>query len=114
MTRTLSADADLSPTLAVADGVESVRQLVIQRLRLHRGEWFLQADRGLPWAAESQSLLRNPALIQALIADEILQVSDVIGVSNVRLLYDRATRRLSLSLDIATRFGPMSIAEGIG
>ena len=112
MTRTLSAGTDISSTFALIEGVESVRQRVGQRLRLHRGEWFLQAVRGVPWFDEV--LRGSPGLAQAIIEDEIRQVHGVTNVSNVQVQFDRSTRRVSISADVETQFGPMQVSEDSG
>ena len=111
MTRTLSADRDVSPALATVDGLESVRQRVVQRLRLHRGEWFLNRDAGMPWHQEMLGHPLSAELSGRIIVDQILGVPDVIDVTDIDFRIEPANRRLRLSAVVETRFGSMQIQE---
>ena len=113
MTRTLSADIDISANLAVADGLESVQQRVMQRLRLRRGEWFLAPDRGIALL----DALRQPnaaGLIPRLISDEVLDVQGVTGLSDVRVQLDTDTRKLYYTATVQTEHGDMQMTEEVG
>ena len=109
MTRTLSADTDISRTFAIAEGLEAVRQRVIQRLRLHRGEAFLAANVGVPWHQEILGQSGASGLANQIITDEILGVRDVTGVSNVVISLDRSTRRLRFTAEVDTVHGPAPV-----
>ena len=111
MTTTISApDGDISPGFDTVTGVEAVRQRVQQRLRLLRGEWFLDASAGIPYL---QGILAQPSgagLAGQVVAAEILDVEGVAGVRDVVAEFDTATRRLQFSANVETPDGTTSVA----
>ena len=113
MTRTLSADKDLSPSFAVAEGLEAVRQRVLQRLRLHRGEEWRASDTDVPWYDEILNEPQGASLASQIISAEIQKVEGVTGIRNVVVRQDGRANRLFYTADVDTIHGPMSLtAEG--
>ena len=113
MPRTISAADDIATPLAVADGLEALRQRVVQRLRLHRGEWFLDQEAGVSWLGD---ILRRPipaGLAAQVIAAEIREVEGVVSVTNVVAELDRTQRRLQFSADVAGDAGTIAVQAEI-
>ena len=86
--RTISAVNDLAAGFVVVDGVEAVRQRVLQRLRLSLGEWFMAGDEGVPYFEGVFAGNAGVELAAQLIAAEVLRIEDVIAVEVVSASVD--------------------------
>ena len=112
MTRTMGGDlsVDRRGNLVIEQGLEAVRQRVLQRLHFVRGEWFLSDTEGVPYYQEMFAQPYSEGLAARVIASE---VSNVAGVDNVEVVsssLDSAGRRLlHLVLRIETDFGQLTI-----
>ena len=100
MTRTLSAGDDLAAGFAVVDGTEAVRQRVVQRLRLSRGEAFMDAEAGVPYLLEILGRRIPSSLAGELVAAEVRKVPGVANVANVDVSFNRTTRHLRITADV--------------
>ena len=104
-----SVGSDIDPRLGLADGLESVRQRVEQRLRFFRGEWFLDTRVGTPWF---QFVLTRPfaeGVADAVLRQAIQAVEGVLGVESTDIEVDREDRRLKWSAVISTEFGTATV-----
>ncbi|MCY3784561.1 MAG: hypothetical protein OXG79_12375 [Chloroflexi bacterium] len=111
MARTIAAaDSDIATGFAVADGIEAVRQRVLQRLRLFRGESFLDAEAGVPYLTDLLGERLPSALAGSIIADQIRDVPGVLAVDNVDAQLDPRTRRLSVTADVTADDGTASVS----
>ena len=93
----------------VAEDEDAVKLLVAQRLRAFVGEWFLDTSMGISVASLA---FEDLALIEIENA-----VNSTPGVKNVlasQATLDPDTRRVSLSLRVATDFGDMTLTQGAG
>ncbi|MYD94836.1 MAG: hypothetical protein F4Y02_14350 [Chloroflexi bacterium] len=99
MTRTLSAGDDLAPGFAVADGTEAVRQRVVQRLRLFRGEAFTDADAGVPYIPDLLGARLPSALAASIVRSVLLSVDGVEDVLRIEVDLDGSTRQLSIDVE---------------
>lgn len=59
-------------SLGMVSGNEAIGQLVTQRLMAYRGEWFLDANVGVPWVQQVMVRPFNPVVADAVIKDTIL------------------------------------------
>lgn len=101
MTRTISAgDTDLSTVFGVASDIEAVRQRVRQRLLLYRGESFLDAETGVPYTGDILGRRLPNVLASAIIADQVRGVTGVDAVTNVDVVFDPSTRKLSIEATV--------------
>lgn len=77
------------------DGFEYFGQKVKQRLQLLKGEWFV--DRGAGFPLIEEVLVKSPRLdlIEATYRRAILAVPGCLSVPEVKLQFDRPTRKLS-------------------
>lgn len=103
--RTISAVDDLAGGFAVVDGLEAVRQRVLQHLRFTLGEWFLRPDEGVPYFEGLFSDSAGIELASQLIVSEVLGIEEVTSVEVLRAVVDPATRRLQLELRVGTTGG---------
>ncbi len=114
MTRTIGGDlsVDGRGNLVIEQGLEAVRQRVLQRLHFVRGEWFLSDSDGVPYYQDIFGQPYNEGLAARVIASEILKVTGVADAEVLSISLDPpAGRRLSLALRVETDFGQMTIEE---
>ena len=89
----LDRDGDLSVTengdICLTD---SIRQAIFIRLRWFLGEWKFNPTFGMPYY--SRILIKNPSetVIEQLFREQILSVSEVIGVEECRAEINRRLR----------------------
>lgn len=92
---------------------ETVAQAVLTRLRLWRGEWFIDVRDGTPYLQEilgKRRLGRNP---DAAIRERILGTEGVREILTYESTYDGNTRRLSVTATLSTIYGTTSITESL-
>ena len=111
MTTTINQNQDGDITLEIVDGLESVRQRVTQRLRMFRGEYYLDTRQGVPYIDDILKHNYDEALANRVITDTILSVQDVTGVTDISLSFVSATRELTYNANVQTIFGNMSISQ---
>ena len=118
MARTISAfDAagvqdlhlDRLGCLAVADGLEDVRQRVIEKLRFWFGTWFLDPTDGVDYRAEVFVRPISAGLASALVTDTIRDVEGVNGVREVVASIDPVERQFTYSAQIDTPYGSTQV-----
>ena len=92
------------------DTPEGVAQAVLTRLRLLRGEWFLDVTEGTPYVpavlGKHTHEIYDPA-----IRDRILGTQGVTGIDSYESSFDGETRRLSVSVVIDTEYGQTTVQE---
>jgi len=76
---------------------ESVAQRLTQKLRLWRGEWFLDRQAGFPYLQQVLGQRPRPEVVSSLLRQTITNDPDVRDVANIDLMYDDAARELSAS-----------------
>ena len=120
MPRTVSTTPP-SPTLTddldggVVDGVESLRQRIVQALRFRLGTWLLARKKGVNY-----NLLIGHRISQGLAASALSDVirleggSEIVSLNNVQFSLDRESRVYRYSVEIDTIYGSMTVDEAIG
>lgn len=106
----LQADGDLPVVSGFVDGIEAVANKVAARLRTHVGEWILDRTAGLPFIEWTQQKAPDTGAIASIVVAEILDTEGVVRVSNVVHSLDRATRKVSVSANVFTSFGELSVS----
>ena len=94
-------------------GLEAVVQRMRIRIRMTRGEWFLDREFGVPYfdndvVPESQALLGqryDEIKARAAIRDAILDTDDIVSVQRMELAFNNSTRALSVTFEVVTAFG---------
>lgn len=99
--------------LEIVDGLENVRQRVIERLRFWVGQWFLRVEDGVPYRPEIFHRPTSVGLAAAVVTSQIRDVEEVTGVANVVAQIDPLSRRMTYSATIMTVYGDMQIGETI-
>lgn len=98
MTRTLSAGDDLPAGFTVVDGAEAVRQRLLQRFRLFRGEAFTDADAGVPYIPDLLGSRLPSALATSIVRTVALSVDGVEDVLSVEVELSGASRQLRIDV----------------
>lgn len=98
--------------VAIASGVDSVVQGITTRLRLFRGEWYLDVNAGMPWFEEvftdgGQDIRR----IESALKTQILAEPGANSILSFNLDFDGPTRDLAASFEVDTIYGPSGLVE---
>jgi len=96
---------DANGTVVLTVGLEAIRQNLLQRLRVFRGEWFLDNTIGLPYF--QQILVKNPdqAKIDALLINQILSTPGVIQLVSFSSIANFTNRTLQIAFEVITTSG---------
>ena len=92
------------------DGLESVRQRVVQRLQFWSRQWFLNESQGVPYTPDILGHQFDISLAKQALVAEILTVADVTNVRDVEAALDAATRRFSFAANVDTVYGATSVS----
>ena len=100
------------PANLIANTPATVGQAVLTRLRLIKGEWFLDVTDGTPY--NSQILGAGMvATYDAAIQDVILNTQGVVNISAYSSQVNPATRQATVSATINTIYGQTTIQTDI-
>ena len=98
----------------IIDGIESVRQRVVQRLRFRARSWFINLQKGVPYTPQVFGHQTTLPIATATITAAIKEVPDVTDVLDVDSTLDPDTRRMTYSATVHTIFGNFSMSEEVG
>ncbi|RQZ78853.1 hypothetical protein DF056_20895 [Burkholderia cepacia] len=87
---------------------EAVGQAVLTRLRLHRGEWFLDTTVGMPWETDVVGKYTT-GTADAAIRACILGTTGVVEITAYASSRDSDTRALTVTATITTLYGTTTI-----
>ncbi|GMG90652.1 hypothetical protein Cmtc_18720 [Cupriavidus sp. TKC] len=90
------------------DSPEAVGQAVLTRLRLLRGEWFLDKTEGMPWATEVLGKYTS-GTYDAAIRQRILGTQGVREIAAYSSSLDSEKRHLSVTATINTIYGTTTV-----
>lgn len=106
--------------IAYADGLVAFctsDQEVIQRVRtcLRRieGEWFLDIDAGLPYFGGQMLGGKDLEYVKLLIREELLIIEGVNKITEINILMDKATKKVSVYVEIELNENVYKITEEI-
>lgn len=96
--------------LVLNDGVEAIRQHILQRLRMFLGEWFLDNTIGLPYF--QQILVKNPdqSKIDAIFINQILGTPGVVSLTKYSFVPNFINRSVSVTFECLTTQGTVDYA----
>jgi hypothetical protein len=92
------------------DSPECVAQAVATRLRLLRGEWFLDLSEGTPYAPAVLGKHTRESYDFA-IRRRILETEGVTDIEEYESVFDGETRKLTVNAAINTVYGPARLQE---
>lgn len=97
--------------LVLVSDAEQVRQQLLIKLKLWRGEWFLDTEFGTPYL---QSVLgKQLTLSGAVVAlrTSILEVSGVRSITEFTYKYSNSERKLSVAFTVDTPYGLVEVIQ---
>jgi len=94
----------------LVDSPEAVAQAISTRLKLWRGEWFLDTTDGTPYSGEvlGKTMARTP---EVAIKQRILGTPGVNAITAFSALYDGNSRVLTINAAVDTAYGPVTVSE---
>jgi hypothetical protein len=92
------------------DSPECVAQAVVTRLRLLRGEWFLDLTEGTPYAPAVLGKHTRDSYDFA-IRRRILETEGVTAIVEYESAFDGETRKVTVRASIDTVYGPARVQE---
>lgn len=92
------------------DSRQGVAQAVLTALRLFQGEWFLDSTAGVPWFTEVVGY-GTQGIYDNVIKAAVLQVQGVLDLQNYASNLNRITRELTITMDLDTQFGQVTITS---
>jgi hypothetical protein len=92
-------------------GPEEMLQRIVARLRMFKGEWFLDTRLGIPYF--QNVLVRSPNLpaISAMFRRVILTTPGVVEIVSFRLTFDEVSRALILTFYARTSEGDVGVTD---
>jgi hypothetical protein len=88
---------------------DTVAQAISTRLKLWRGEWFVDQTDGTPYLEEVLGKrTRSPDIA---IKQRILGTLGVTEIQTFTSSYDGTTRRFAVSATVQTIYGPVTVSE---
>lgn len=97
--------------LTLTAGIDAVKQHLKQRLRLVRGEYFLDTERGVPYYENILLKRPSPDVVDGVLKSVILGTPGVVELLTFVLDYDAALRKLSLSFTVQTTDGEIDFTS---
>ena len=108
MTTLNAPDGDLDNQFGVATAQVATVQMVVQHLRIRYGEYFARPDYGLP-VLQNIVGQEDEAIVVEIVRRSVLEVPDVISVTNINANFRVSERILELSFDLTTIFSITAI-----
>jgi hypothetical protein len=90
------------------NSAEAVAQAVMTRLKLWRGEWFVDPRDGTPWL-EQITGAHNQGVRDMAIKQRILQTPGVLAITQYHSSLDPVTRKFAVTATVRTVFGETDI-----
>ena len=92
------------------DSPEAVAQAVLTRLRLWRGEWWIDTSEGTPWMDAALGMGKRKT-IEPAIRQRILETEGVRRIDAFSLSFEPESRTATLAATIDTIYGTASVRE---
>ena len=93
--------------LATVSGSELVAQRLQVALQLFKGEWFLDADAGIPWYQEILEKCVPTTVVDSILRKQIVATEGVNRILKYASSIDAATRIVSVAFTVDTVYGPV-------
>jgi hypothetical protein len=96
--------------LVLIDGKEAVRQQILVKLKLWRGEWFLDTEFGTPWLQDVLGKQLSLSGVLAALQTSILEVAGTTRFQSFEYDFSRQERRLIVNFIVETIYGPIEVS----
>jgi len=107
---TTSHDLDTSTLdLKLVDKAEQVRQQLLIKLKLWRGEWFLDTEFGTPYLQQILGKQLTLSVALAALRKSILEVEGVRQIISFEYSFSNSTRKLSVDFTADTPYGIVEV-----
>jgi hypothetical protein len=93
--------------LSTVTGTELVAQRLKVALQLFKGEWFLDAEAGVPYHQEIMKKGVPLAVVDSIIREKILAVADINRILTYTSEFDSASRTVTVAFTVDTVYGPV-------
>jgi len=84
-------------SLAMAFDADAVGQHTRQRTMAFKGEWFLNANVGVPWLQDIMGKSYDPALYESLVKSVVKKTDGVRKITSFSIKFNRVTRGVDAS-----------------
>lgn len=89
--------------LATVTDAQAVGQHAKQRIKAFKGEWFLNANVGVPWLTDILGKGYDPALAESVIKSVVKKTDGVTEITSFSVKFERQKRALAASaITVAT------------
>lgn len=95
------------------NNAEAVRQAILTRLRLWRGEWFLDISEGTPWQTQVLGKLQRGKNPDAAVKQRVLGTAGVKEILSYTSTFNGTTRQVKIDATVGTIYGDVIINEVI-
>lgn len=112
----LGADGDLvieGGELQFVRGREAIAQHIGTRLRMFRGEWFLDRNLGVPYLDGVLDRIPDVSLVTPILRRVILGTPGVDSVERLEFSLDSETRTLTVLGEVVTTDGPVDLTAEV-
>lgn len=92
---------------------DAVGQAVLTRLKLWKGEWFIDTADGTPWMTDILGKRHSGKNPDAVIKQRILGTQGVKEITEYSSTYDGNTRKLTVTATLNTIYGATTISENL-
>ena len=86
------------------DGAEALRQTLIHSLKMERGEWFLDPEKGLAWPHYFKRKTPPKAALEREIKKTLISHPEVLKIQSLTSNFD-TKRKLSVKFQVKTSHG---------
>lgn len=109
---TTAGDLELSNNeLKLTEGVDAIRQHLVEKFRLYLGEYFLDTSVGVPWFQEI--LIKAPSftVVQERLKAVILSTPGVLGLTRFAFDFNAVTREAALDFQALVTDGFIDFSQ---
>jgi hypothetical protein len=89
----------------------AVAQIIVQRLRLLRGEWFENTNLGLPLFQRILGVPNTSVAIALIYREQILAVPYVTEITSFQVTFAPTGRTFTFTASVETAFGPITVSK---
>ncbi|EPG74112.1 hypothetical protein LEP1GSC058_3100 [Leptospira fainei serovar Hurstbridge str. BUT 6] len=94
--------------LVQLEGIDALKQILGNRLKLFLGEWFLAPDEGVDWIGlVDQGPFVQSRFINA-VKTALLKEPTVTSITKLDVSFDRATRQVTIMFEVQSSLGLLS------
>lgn len=88
--------------IARVSDAEALRQKIIHRLKLFKGEWFLDSSEGVPYFQNILGQNISLSLATQILTNEIKKEAEVVDVQNISFNFDSTARTYGYTATIVS------------